>query len=125
MTTVLISGSRSIKHLPEAAIASIDKIMQLGFHILVGDAYGVDSLVLEYLHSKGYDRVTIYYAKFGGNGKPRLASTYPKIGVKGSYSDRDRYMCSLSEYGLAIWDGKSPGTKQNIDRVRLTKVIIP
>lgn len=45
MTTVLISGSRSITELPKSAIESLDKIIDLNFDILVGDAYGVDYLV--------------------------------------------------------------------------------
>lgn len=121
--TVLISGSRSIKQLPTEAIASINRIIELQFKIIVGDALGVDSLVLKYLKSKNYEQVKVYYALFDGKGKPRNTSGYPCVGVSGNYRDRDKLMCSLADYGLAIWDGKSIGTAENISRVQKTKVI--
>ena len=33
-------------------------------------------------------------------------------------------MCTIADYGLAIWDGKSKGTKANIERVAKTKVVL-
>ena len=71
MTNVLISGSRSIKALPDDAIESIDKIIPLGFHIILGDADGIDNLVQRYLVYRKYRKVTVYYASFSGSGKPR------------------------------------------------------
>jgi hypothetical protein len=32
-------------------------------------------------------------------------------------------MAARADYGLAIWDGKSPGTKANIKRVKRTRII--
>ena len=32
-------------------------------------------------------------------------------------------MAATADYGLAIWDGKSPGTAKNIERVKATKVV--
>lgn len=121
--TVLISGSRSIKQLPTEAIASINRIIELEFQVIVGDAPGVDSLVLKYLKSKNYEQVKVYYALFDGKGKPRNTAGYPCVGVSGNYRDRDKLMCSLADYGLAIWDGKSSGTAENISRVQKTRVI--
>ena len=40
MTKVFVSGSRSIKQLPEAVRVSLDKIIELGFTVCVGDCYG-------------------------------------------------------------------------------------
>lgn len=123
MTTVMISGSRSIKELPSEAIASVNRIIELGFQVIVGDAPGVDSLVLKYLKSKNYKQVKVYYALFDGDGKPRNNSGYPCVGVSGNYRQRDKLMCSIADYGLAIWDGKSIGTAENINRVQKTRVI--
>ena len=73
--------------------------------------------------SQGYQNVTVYYAMFNGNGKPRNTSDFNVVGVLGNYVDRDKQMCSIANYGLAIWDGKSRGTAANIQRVKRTKVI--
>lgn len=121
--TVIISGSRSIKELPAEAIASLNRIIELQFKIIIGDAPGVDSLVLNYLRQAKYHCVKVYYALFDGKGKPRNTAGYPCIGVSGNYRDRDKLMCSLADYGLAIWDGKSIGTAENISRVQKTRVI--
>jgi len=123
MTKVLISGSRSIKILPPAANESIDRIIAQNFRIIMGDADGIDCLVQQYLRKQGYAHVTVYYAKFNSLGKPRNHHGFPTVSVMGNYSKRDKTMCGLVDYGLAIWDGRSPGTKANIDRVR-TKVIL-
>jgi hypothetical protein len=121
--TVIISGSRSIKQLPSEAIASINRIIDLKFQIIIGDAPGVDSLVLKYLKSKNYQKVKVYYAQFNGKGKPRNTAGYFCVGVSGNYRDRDKLMCSIADYGLAIWNGKSIGTAENINRVQKTRVI--
>lgn len=124
MTKVLISGSRSIKILPSAAIESIDRIIAQNFHIIIGDADGVDSTVQAYLRKQEYHHVTVYYAKFNSLGKPRNHHGFPTVSVMGNYSKRDKTMCAFADYGLAIWDGRSPGTKDNIVRVSLTRIII-
>lgn len=122
--TVMISGSRSIADISKG-LESIDRIMELEFEIIVGDAAGVDSKVQEYLASKNYQRVKVYYAKWSGNGKPRNTNGFETVGVPGSYADRDKMMCSLCDYGLALWDGVSRGTKDNINATgKKTKVIV-
>ncbi|MDB9513916.1 hypothetical protein PN499_22200 [Kamptonema animale CS-326] len=62
--TVVISGSRYIKVLPSEAMpsagfayASINRIMELKFLVLVGDAPGIDSLVVDYLRAANYRHV--------------------------------------------------------------------
>jgi adenine-specific DNA-methyltransferase len=131
MTKVLISGSRSIKVLPVEAIESINRIIAQNFRIIIGDADGIDSAVQAYLRGQGYRQVTVYYAKFNNLGKPRNHHGFSTVSVMGNYSNRDRMMCSFADYGLAIWDGRSPGTKANIvgvsrgvsHRVPLTRII--
>jgi adenine-specific DNA-methyltransferase len=120
----MISGSRCIQELPPAAITSLNKIIELKFNIIIGDAPGVDVQVQQYLKSQGYQNVTVYYAMFNSNGKPRNTSGFNVVGVRGNYVDRDKQMCSIANYGLAIWDGKSKGTAANIQRVPRTRVIL-
>jgi adenine-specific DNA-methyltransferase len=121
---VMISGSRSIKNI-SPGLASINKIMELQFAIILGDAPGVDKLVQEYLSSQNYPNVKVYFALWSGNGKPRNVTGFETVGVAGSYIDRDKMMCSVCNYGLALWDGVSRGTRDNIDRTgqRKTKII--
>lgn len=115
---IVISGSRSIKVLPKEAIQSLDKIIEQGFEILLGDASGIDTLVQQYLKSKNYQNVVVYHAYQ----KPRNNVGFKSEKVDGNYTDRDKYMCGLADFGLAIWDGVSRGTAANIKRVK-TKVI--
>jgi len=112
MQTVVIFGSRSIKELPTDAIASINKIMKLGLEILIGDAPGVDQLAIAYLESRGYEKVTVFYAR-----NMRATTSYDAYQIKGSYTARDKFMCSRARWGLAIWDGKSKGTRRNIEQL--------
>ena len=119
----MISGSRSIKELSTSAITSLNKIIELEFKVIIGDAPGVDVQVQQYLKSQGYQNVTVYYAMFNGNGKPRNTNGFNVVGVLGNYVNRDKQMCKIANYGLAIWDGKSQGTAANILRVQRTKVI--
>jgi hypothetical protein len=116
---VVISGSRSIKELSVEAKSRLQKIMDLGAEILVGDAPGVDMLVQEFLVAEQYQKVCVYfaYAKARNNvGGFKTQNGY------NSYTERDKAMCQAADYGLAIWDGKSGGTRANIDRVR-TRVV--
>lgn len=120
---VMISGSRSIQDI-SPALESIDKIINLKLTVILGDAVGVDKLVQEYLRSQNYLDVKVYFALWSGNGKPRKTTGFQTVGVPGSYSDRDKMMCSISNYGLALWDGVSRGTRNNINlKPNQTKII--
>jgi hypothetical protein len=122
MKTVFVHGSRSIFVLPQTAITSLDKIMELNFHIIVGQCPGLESLVINYLVEKKYQNFTVYYCKFDGGGAPKYREL-PHKGLPGGYKVRNWYMSAIADYGLAIWDNKSKWTKDNIDRVPLTRVI--
>ncbi len=120
MTKVFVSGSRSVRALPQAAKTSLGNIINLGFTVCVGDCYGVDTLVQAYLASKGYQRVVVYHI---GN-TPRNNCGFKAVRVSGSrQTDKDAAMADAADYGLAIWDGRSPGTAKNIARVAKTKVL--
>lgn len=120
---VVISGSRSIiKSLPNEAIERINTIISLGAEILIGDAAGVDKLVQEYLKSLGYTKVLVCYR--GNAPRNNLGFKSFRVGYTCTYIDRDKYMCGESDYGLAIWDGQSSGTKANINRVPTRVVLV-
>jgi len=118
-TFVFISGSRSIKTLPAEALESLEAIIAQGFTVLVGDCYGVDTLVQDYLAERQYRNVIVCHIRT----RPRTNRGFKSHQVAGTReTDKDAYMGQQANYGLAIWDGVSPGTAKNIARVK-TKVI--
>ncbi|MFB2920245.1 MULTISPECIES: hypothetical protein [Aerosakkonema] len=66
-----------------------------------------------FLKQAGYSRVTVYHT----GALPRNNAGFVSVGVNGSYIDRDRIMCSIADYGLAILKNNSPGTLKNIQRM--------
>jgi hypothetical protein len=117
--TVFVSGSRSINFLPPGALQALDRIMAQGFSVLVGDCSGVDLACQRYLSAKRYRQVTVCHI----NARPRHNLGFSSMQVLGTRQiDKDAYMGRRANFGLAIWDGASPGTARNIARVK-TKVI--
>lgn len=112
--SVAISGSRSITILNPEAIIRINKIIELNYEILIGDAPGVDLLVQTYLDSVNYDNVQVWFAF---STLRNNVGNWGTVKVQGSYSLRDKLMHQQADFGLAIWDGKSPGTKRNIQQL--------
>jgi O-acetyl-ADP-ribose deacetylase (regulator of RNase III) len=118
-TSVFISGSRSIKALPFDALESIEAIIAQGFTVLVGDCFGVDTLVQDYLFDRNYQNVIVCHI----GTRPRNNRGFKTHHVAGTrQTDKDAYMGQTANFGLAIWDGVSPGTAKNVARVK-TKVI--
>ena len=61
--TVFVSGKVSYdKELSKEMASEMDKMMNKGCKIIVGDAPGADTRVQEYMASKGYKNVTVYTA---------------------------------------------------------------
>ncbi len=116
---VFIGGSISIKYLDYAVKDELDKYMNNELEILVGDAYGIDSLVQSYC--KDYELVTVY----ASNGRAR--SNIGKWNVRAIeangcygrefYEQKDKAMTADCDFGFMIWDGTSKGTLANIKRL--------
>ena len=69
---------------------------------------------------RDYRRVVAFHI----GDKPRNNLGFDTVQVSGSkQTDKDAAMAERADYGLAIWDGRSPGTAKNIARVGKTKVI--
>jgi hypothetical protein len=60
MTKVFIGGSRRVTRLNADVQRRIDKIIEQGFSILVGDANGADKAVQTYLRSRRYHKVDVF-----------------------------------------------------------------
>ena len=116
---VFIAGSRSVKRLNEPVISKLSDICEKNHHILIGDCYGVDSLVQQFLKSRGYNNVSVYIAnnKARNNiGQWPTHSVYTPLYLKGSnyYKQKDIAMARDADTGFMIWDGVSCGTMNNI-----------
>ncbi|MDR1717242.1 MAG: hypothetical protein LBS20_15525 [Prevotella sp.] len=59
---VFISGSTSIKTLRKNDYNYLEQIIEGNRTILIGDAYGVDKAIQEYLHKNDYQNVIVYYS---------------------------------------------------------------
>ena len=119
---VFIGGSISVKYLDCAVTDELDKYMHGDLEILVGDAYGVDSLVQKYLKDNSYDNVTVYasngHARNNINGWKVKAIEVPSyIHGREFYTQKDIAMTDDCDFAFMVWDGKSQGTLANIKRL--------
>jgi len=120
---IFISGSISIKKLPEFAIEKLDNIIKKEYSVLIGDAKGADSIVQKYLKKKNYKNVVVYYAgkkirnNFGNWNTNQILSKNNEKGRQ-LYTLKDIEMANDADFGLMIWDGKSEGTLNNISMMK-------
>ena len=132
MAIIFISGSRTCK-LDDACKRMIDDWIAKGHSFLVGDCKGVDFDVQNYLADQGCKRVTVCYSTVNGNASmlrcidPRAASLgWETKGVESNekpytrsfYTSKDADMTHMATASVVIWDGKSAGSKANIDRAK-------
>ena len=119
---VFIGGSRKITRLPGKITERLDRIIEKGFPVLVGDAGGADRAVQEYLNDRKYGRVEVFCMEGACRNNVGAWATRavpaPK-GTKGAayYSIKDAEMTRESTIGLMIWDGRSSGTLANVSRL--------
>jgi len=120
---VFISGSISIKKLPQEVKNSIDKITEQNIEILVGDADGIDTLVQNYCLSLNYYNLTVYSISILPRYKANKKFNTKYIEVTDSIKkererqqEKDKAMTMDSEFTFTIWDSKSKGSYANILR---------
>lgn len=119
---IFVSGSLSIRQLPQAVKARLGKIVDDGVPVLVGDARGVDTAVQLYLSDWNVDAVTVFCTgstprnNIGGWPVTRVKSD-ARPGTREWHSAKDREMSLLAGTGLVIWDGTSKGSGFNIRRL--------
>jgi hypothetical protein len=122
MTKVFIGGSRRVTRLNADVQRRIDKIIEQGFPILVGDANGADKAVQAYLRSRRYNKVDVFCT--AGDCRNNIGDwpirTVPApAGSRGFdyYAVKDDRMAEEASIGLMIWDSKSVGTLMNMARL--------
>ena len=122
MTKVFIGGSRRVSRLNADVRRRIDRIIEQGFPVLVGDANGADKAIQKYLQSRGYEAVEVFCS--GGECRNNLGK-WPVRAVATSqarrdfdyYAVKDEQMAQEASVGFMIWDGKSAGTLANAARL--------
>ncbi|MHC1729372.1 MAG: hypothetical protein AB9866_25795 [Syntrophobacteraceae bacterium] len=122
MTKVFISGSRTVTRLSDPIRMRLDRIIEKGFPVVIGDANGADKAVQQYLNSKGYLNVEVFCSGHVcrnniGNWKQRRVSSTAPGKTYDFYAAKDRTMADDAAVGFMIWDGKSKGTILNAYRL--------
>ncbi|MGG6194019.1 hypothetical protein ACQV2B_07980 [Pantoea allii] len=118
-TTVFVAGSITIKKLDPLIVERLKKIVDQNFNVVVGDATGVDSSVQQELVHMGCRAATV----FSSSSKPRnnlgswpvnVVHTHHTPGTRAFFTAKDIKMAEAADYGLMVWDTKSPGTLSNV-----------
>lgn len=108
--------------LPDSVKTKIDSMIQNKVQFLVGDCQGIDTLVQQYLKSKNYKDVTVYYS--GTKCRNKIDPEWSNKSVtthdtgRAFYTAKDIKACEDANEGLAVWDGLSAGTRRNIDQLK-------
>ena len=119
---VFVSGSRAVNKFDENVLNALFDELNSGVRILVGDADGVDTELQKFCAAQQYKNVTV----FATNGKVR--NNVGNFTVQNVPMDKNAYyktffvqkdiaMTDTADYGVVIWDGKSKGTFNNIERL--------
>jgi probable addiction module antidote protein len=124
VNTIFIGGSRHVSRLPAEVKKRLDNVVARGHRVIIGDANGADKAVQKHFLEKHYDKVTVFCS--GPTPRNNLGTWLiqhvdaPR-NAKGFqfHAAKDREMAREADFGLMIWDGKSPGTVLNVLRLAL------
>ena len=116
---LFISGSRNISQINKNIFDLLDRAIQNNHSLIIGDADGIDREVQKYIKEKEYKNVIIYHTGIKcrnneGNWNNFVVETKLKSKNLNFYMQKDIKMAEDADVGLAIWDGKSVGTLNNI-----------
>lgn len=115
MSKIFISGSRTINDY-ELVESSLLNIIAKEDTVLVGDCYGVDSLVQKFCHLNSISFIVYYVGS-----KPRNVIGFnPSLNKCFGFNQKakDIQMTIDCDSGIAFWNGKSKGTENNIQRLK-------
>lgn len=119
MKKIFVGGSRSVTRLNKAATQIIDRIVEEGLTVLIGDANEADRAVQEYLITKEYENVVVFCTRNIcrnnlGRWQNSSIDTLAKNNTFQFYAVKDMAMAKEADRGLMIWDSQSKGTLSNI-----------
>jgi len=120
---IMLFGSRSINFLTDEVKAILFAHMYRGDHILIGDCIGADYSVQKFLFERNYPFVTVYTS---GHMPRHIANEHwsvkaAKVKLEDYESESEYYkvkdmlMVSDCDEAIAIWNGESRASKNNID----------
>ena len=114
MTRVFIGGSRRITRLEAEVRRRLDRIVEKGLHVVIGDANGADKAVQRHLNDRQFEKVEV----FSADDSPRNnAGGWPIRVIRPGhtrrdfdyYAAKDRAMAAAATVGLMLWDGRAAG----------------
>lgn len=119
MKTVFVAGSITIKKLAPQIVERLKKIVDKNFNVVVGDATGVDSSVQQELLQLGCRAATVFSSSVRarnnlGSWPVNVVHTDHTPGTRAFFTAKDIKMAEAADYGLMVWDTKSPGTLSNV-----------
>lgn len=127
MTTVFVSGSRSVSRINDMIRDRIKNMMDQNLAIVVGDANGADKALQKFLAEMRYSNVVVFCSGQTcrnniGDWEIRQITVDPKLKGRAFYTQKDKAMAAEADYGFVLWDGKSAGSISNaFELLRLTK----
>ncbi|MCO5066796.1 MAG: hypothetical protein M9924_20695 [Rhizobiaceae bacterium] len=125
MAMIFLGGSRDIFELPPPAIERIGAIVAAEHGVLIGDAPGADAEMQGLLAGYDYEHVGVFHAWVEPRNNLGDWAAYhipPPDGAQGFgvHAGKDREMARRADFGLIVWDGRSPGTCLNVLRLAVT-----
>ena len=126
---VFLGGSKRIGRLPDKVVGMLDSFIESGEHFLIGDCHGADLALQNYLHSKNYEKVTVFCSgekcRFNvGGWEVRHIEGSEELDGIAFWRKKDTAMIEECDCGFFVWDARSLGTKLNrMDLKRLGKPI--
>lgn len=119
MTTVFLSGSRKLSRINDTIRARLHNIVKKNMDVFVGDANGADKAMQSYLAEIGYPNVTVFFVgdvcrNNVGNWTTNRVAVDATLRGRHYYSQKDKKMAQIADFGLVLWDGESVGSVENI-----------
>lgn len=117
-----IFGNRTDKILPKIVKEQLDIVCSKNVTILVGDAYGTDGLVQNYLRQKSYPNVNVYTTdsvprhNLGQWEVFKVQNPYNYTGYR-FYALKDKQMIKDADASFGIWSGDSREIVKNISEL--------
>lgn len=119
MTSVFLSGSRTLSRINDLIRQRLNNMIENNLSIMVGDANGADKAMQAHLAEQGYSNVAVFFVgnlcrNNVGNWPTENVLANPKLSGRNFYSQKDKKMAKIADFGLVLWDGKSAGSIENV-----------
>jgi len=116
---IVLGGSRFLEKIPQDLVSLLQEWNESGVEFLVGDAPGADFAFQKILKNIDAKYVTVFSsAGFIRNNYGNWESKEIESGLQSKsnavHAFKDRYMTSIADEGLMLWDCASAGTLSNV-----------